>query len=431
MFELKSTFKPIRRAVIIGVCWGGESWEQTKSLLDELGELVDALGVQVVECMMIKSHKPQAHLLVGNGKAAQIIQCAREKGAGVIIFDHPITPAQQRNWEALSNLAVIDREEVILDIFVRRAHTREARLQVELARMEYSLPRLTRAWQHLERQAGTGFGMTGAGETQLETDRRLIRKRIDRLKLELAKVRLQRATRRKSRFRETRGPSIPHAAIVGYTNAGKSSLFRRLTGTHVLVEDKLFATLDTTTRRVDLPRGTSIFLTDTVGFVRKLPHRLVESFKATLEESILADFLIHVLDVTNEAVLEFYDTTMDVLEELGANMKRMIIVFNKIDLQYDPVRRASLQRRFPDAIFVSTRTGEGFEELYGYMKDLFTDRWIRRDLLVPQSRYHLISELHQNASVIAKYYEGDDVRLTVSISPRMLARYEEYIVNGN
>jgi GTPase len=425
MFELKSTSKSIRKALLVGVLGSEEIREQVESLLDELQELVRTLGIESIQKMLAKSVPFHARYLVGTGKADEIVFAAKEKKVDVIIFDHEITPAQQRNWETLSGLPVIDREEVILDIFARRARTREARLQVDLAQMEYSLPRLTRAWGHLSRQGGGGIGAMGAGETQLETDRRLVRRRIDRLKEELVDVRLQRATRRKQRQRRPES----HAAIVGYTNAGKSSLFQALTGSKTLVEDKLFATLDTMTRKIELPEGQSVLMTDTVGFVRKLPHRLVESFKATLEESVLADFLIHVLDVNNEAVLEFYQTTMEVLEELGADVKRMITVFNKIDLPQSPVRLASLQRRFPDALFISAETGEGLDALKDRISDLLADRVTRGDFLVPQSRYDLISGLHRNGSVITEVYEGDHVRLTAMLPPKMLPLYMPYRVD--
>jgi GTP-binding protein HflX len=242
---------------------------------------------------------------------------------------------------------VIDRHEVILDIFNMRARTKEARLQVELARLEYSIPRLTRMWAHLDRQGGSGGGAGGGaakgeGESQLEIDRRLANKRLDRVKAELDDVKRNRETMRKERSRVP----VPHIAIVGYTNAGKSSLLNRLTGSDVLAEDKLFATLDTTTRRMELPDGQHILMTDTVGFVRRLPHDLVQSFRATLEEAIGADFLIHVLDASHPRVLEFFKTTTEVLAELGAGDKQVVLALNKIDLIEDPDRLAQIQRHF-------------------------------------------------------------------------------------
>lgn len=427
MFELKSTSKPLRKAILVGVYSGQESVEHAQSLLDELADLVDTMGLQVLEKKLVKSIKFHPRYLVGTGKAEEIVEEATTKKADVVVFDNVITPGQQRNWEKLApKLAIIDREEVILDIFSRRARSREARLQVELARMEYSLPRLTRAWGHLSRQGGSGMGAMGAGETQLETDRRLVRARIDKLKAELAEVISQRATRRKQRQRRP----TPHAAIVGYTNAGKSSLFRKLTGEEVLVEDKLFATLDTTTRNLPLEHGQNLLLTDTVGFVRKLPHRLVESFKATLEESVLADFLVHVMDVSNPEIEEFYSVTMNVLEELGADVKRVITVFNKIDLQKDPKVVSSLKRRFPDALFVSAETGEGLDKLVHRMSDMLSDNVTRADFLIPQSRYDLVSDIHRHGSVLSEEYEGDHVKLSAMVPPKILSQFNGYRVDG-
>ncbi len=419
-----STTPAKRRAYLVGICLH-ETREEAASLLDELRQLVETLGIVIVGQTLVRMHQAHARFFVGTGKADEIMVEAQKHQADVVIFDSPISPGQQRNWEKLSKLAVIDREEVILDIFDRRAQTKEARLQVELARMEYSLPRLTRAWTHLSRQGGSGFGAMGAGETQLETDRRLVRKRIDTLKAELSKLLSQRATRRKQRQRRP----TPHTAIVGYTNAGKSSLFRKLTGAEVLVEDKLFATLDTTTRKLELPNGQDLLVTDTVGFVRRLPHSLVESFKATLEESVLAEFLIHVLDSTQEAVLEFHETTMSVLEELGADVKHMITVFNKIDAVSNPATLMDLRRKFPDALFVSALTGEGVEELKHAMVEQLPVRLERAEYLIPQSRYDLISAMHRHGDVLHQDYEGENVRLTASLPPRMLPTYTPFQVS--
>jgi GTP-binding protein HflX len=303
MFDIKERPKQVERALLIGVYKDGEQKEESESLLAELDALVDTLEIPVIDRLLVKVQARNARYFVGSGKAEEIAERAKQLEIDVIVFDNGLSPAQQRNWEALTGVAVIDREEVILDIFGRRARTKEARLQVDLARMEYSLPRLTRAWSHLSRQGG-GLGGKGEGETQLESDRRLVRAQIDRLKSDLELVRLRRATQRKQRQRLP----LPSAAIVGYTNVGKSALLKKLTGAQVLVEDKLFATLDTTTRRVLLPSGQSLLLTDTVGFVRNLPHRLIEAFKATLEEAVLSDFLIHVLDASHPRVFDWVPT---------------------------------------------------------------------------------------------------------------------------
>src|SRR4029434_2161402 len=346
--------KPPTRALLVGAYVDPNGRDEAASLLDELEELVRTLGLIIGERMLVHHREKHARYLLGSGKAGEIAQRAEAEGFDLIVFDNELSPSQQRNWEKLFGGPVIDRQEVILDIFARRAQTREARLQIELARAEYSLPRFTRAWGHLVPQGG-GIGSRGEGESQLEQDKRRLRTQIDRLRRELQQVRAARATQRKDRQRTP----VPNAAIVGYTNAGKSSLLRRLTGAEVHIEDKLFATLDTTTRRIDLPNKRPLLLTDTVGFVRRLPHRLVEAFNATLEESVLADFLIHVLDASQPAVLEFYQTTVRVLAELGSHDKPTLVVFNKIDKVADPAVLAHLRRHFPDGLFISVHTGEG------------------------------------------------------------------------
>lgn len=342
MFEIKEKPKMVERALLVGVYRRGDDERIARNLLDELAELTRTLGIGIVGDQLVRIQQPQPKFFVGSGKAEEICELARELQADVIVFDNELTPAQQRSWESHSKLCVIDRHEVILDIFAKRAQTKEARLQVALARMEYSLPRLTRAWTHLSRQGG-GVGAKGEGETQLETDRRLVRKRIDKLKTELTEVRARRATQRKQRERVP----VPHAAIVGYTNAGKSSLLKRMTEADVLVADKLFATLDTTTRRIELPNNRPLLLTDTVGFVRNLPHDLVDAFKATLEEAVLADFLIHVVDASQPDAIAFHKTTLDVLQELGAEEKPILTVFNKIDLA-EPEQLRPLRLHFPE-----------------------------------------------------------------------------------
>lgn len=437
MFELKP--KPdANRALLVGVHWKtkeGDRAAEAASLLEELAELTDTLGLPVADRLLVRVPAPQARYIVGSGKAAEITAHARALDCDVVIFDNELTPGQQRNWESLlkgdgsREVAAIDREQVILDIFAGRARTKEARLQVDLARMEYSLPRLTRAWGHLSRQQGGGLGGKGEGETQLETDRRLVRKRIDHIKAELAAVRSQRATQRKGRQRTP----VPQAAIVGYTNAGKSSLLRALTGADVLVENKLFATLDPTTRQVDLPGGQRLLLTDTVGFVRNLPHRIVEAFKATLEEAVVSDFLVHVLDATSPEVFRFYQTTREVLRELGAEEKPTLTVFNKVDL-LPPDRDAlnGLRRHFPDALFISTRTGEGLNVLRDHLADQLRDRVARVELRLPPERGDLLAELHRHGHVIATESDADTGTLHVhaTLPPKFLPAFAAYRVTG-
>src|SRR6202162_5887653 len=423
MFDIKEKPRQVERALLVGVYKDAEQKEEFESLLTELNSLVETLDIPVIDCLLVRVQERNPRYFVGSGKAEEIFERAKQLEIDVIIFDNGLSPAQQRNWEALTGMAVIDREEVILDIFARRARTKEARLQVDLARMEYSLPRLTRAWGHLSRQGG-GLGGKGEGETQLETDRRLVRAQIDRLKSDLELVRLRRATQRKLRERLP----LPSAAIVGYTNVGKSALLKKLTGAQVLVEDKLFATLDTTTRRVLLPSGQSLLLTDTVGFVRNLPHRLVDAFKATLEEAVLSDFLIHVLDASHPRIFDFYQTTMGVLGELGADSKRMITVLNKIDLVNDESTLHTLRLHFPDGVCVSVRSGEGLKELLHRMADLLADRVSKVELALPLDRTDLLSLLHRTSLVIDVSYEGSQISVVALVSSKVYARVEPFIV---
>jgi GTP-binding protein HflX len=422
MFEIKPRDKMVERAVLVGAYMDVEGRAEAEDLLQELAELVQTLGIPVIERILVHHREAHARLLLGTGKADEIADRVREIGGDVIIFDNELTPAQQRNWEEISKVSVIDRHEVILDIFGTRAQTREARIQVDLARMSYSLPRLTRAWSHLGKQGG-GIGAKGEGESQLEQDKRKIRGQMDGLRRELQQVRKSRATQRKDRKRAP----VPNAAIVGYTNAGKSSLLRHLTGANVLVEDKLFVTLDTTTRKIALPNKQPLLLTDTVGFVRKLPHQLVESFNATLEEAALSDFLIHVLDASHPKVMEFYNTTMHVLADLGADTKQMLVVFNKMDKADNPAAKVVLRRHFPDAIFISVHTGEGMDELIERIGGFVDHDTVTLQLQLPLERTDLLARLHREGRVLATEYGDDSVDVQVILSGRTTDDFLEYV----
>ena len=419
----------VERAFLIGVYFDRADEERAQSLLEELTELVTTLGIGIVgkQCIFVRNRNKR--YLTGTGKAEEMIDEALSLESDCIIFDNELSPSQQRTWEEDSSITVLDREEVILDIFKMRAQTKEARLQVELARMQYSLPRLARMWTHLDRQGGGGGGggkgaARGEGEQQIEVDRRLARKRIDRIKSELEDVRRNRETQRKQRSDE----GIGQASIVGYTNAGKSSLLNALAGADVLAEDKLFATLDPTTRRLELPDGQPLLMTDTVGFVRNLPHRLVEAFKATLEEAILADFLVHVLDASSQEIFSFYETTVSVLKELGAAEKPTVLVLNKMDLVADDLERVQeLKAHFgEDAVFLSVATGEGMDALIGKMSDLMVDRVARLKLRIPQARQDVIALLHREAKILSTDYEGNDVLLTSIVPHALRHRVEKF-----
>ena len=395
---------------------------EAASLLAELAELVRTRGIAIAGSELVQHREMHARYLIGSGKAEEFAERAKEEKLAGIVFDHDLTPSQQRNWELLAGMPVLDRQKVILDIFAARARTREARLQIELAQLEYALPRLTRAWSHLGGQGG-GIGGRGEGESQLEQDRRRSWKAMDKLKAELKEIRSARATQRKDRQRTP----VPNCAIVGYTNAGKSSLLRRLTGAEVLVEDKLFATLDTTTRKVALPSHQPLLLTDTVGFVRKLPHRLVEAFKATLEEAVQADFLVHLLDASAPEVLEFHQTTIDVLKELGAGDRPAIIVFNKVDKVADPAVLQRLRSHFPDAFFISAHTGEGIPALLEKMTELASPGNVTRELRIPAAESGVLARLHREAQVLRVAYDGSDAVATVTLSQRLAEECARFI----
>ncbi len=428
MFDIQERPNLVERALLIGAYFKRDGGFEAKDLLTELEELVSNLGIQIGDVMPVHVRDMSPRYLTGSGKAEELMRHAKALDCDCIIFDNELSPAQQRAWEEESGLVVIDRHEVILDIFNLRAKTREARLQVALARMEYSLPRLTRMWAHLDRQRGQGAGpgaARGEGEAQLEIDRRLANKRIDKLKADLAEVRRQRETQRKERSRVP----VPHGAIVGYTNAGKSTLLNSLTQSDVLAEDKLFATLDTSTRRLTLPDSQHVLLTDTVGFVRNLPHDLVQSFRATLEEAVLADFLIHVVDGSHPSALIFHKTTTEVLGELGAGDKRSILVLNKMDLVEDASRVSELRNQFPDAILLSLKTGEGVPDLLHSIHEMVFDRVVRLELRLPMNRLDLLALAHQEGKVLQEKFEADAAYVQCVVPKHIASRFEAFTTN--
>ena len=429
MFEVREKPDMVERALLVRFCFDSRELEEAESLLEELGELVSTLGISVEQKVLARCREMKKKFLCGTGKAQEIVDLAKAHDCDVIVVDNGLAPSQQREWEQLGDMCVIDREEVILDIFAQRAATREARLQVELARMQYALPRLARMWGHLDREGGGGTGGAGAsrgmGEKQIEVDRRLANTNIDRCKRELEEVRKQRATQRKVRERQ----ETPHAAIVGYTNAGKSTLLNRLSNADVMAKDMLFATLDTTTRRIELPDGQPLLVTDTVGFVRNLPHRLVEAFKATLEEAVLADFLIHVLDATSPEIERFHDTTLKVLSELGAEDKPVITVLNKIDMVSDSDQLKDLEHQFPDALTLSAATGQNLEQLFEACCHKLADRVRRHQYHIPQERGDLVNLLHREAKVLSTEYNANEVWVTAVVPTQIAGKLESFVHN--
>ena len=399
------------------------SWG-TRESLDELAELAVTAGGVVVGDGVQRLEAPVAGTFIGPGKAAEFASFCSANDVDTVVFDDELTPAQSRNLEKVFGCKVLDRTALILDILAQRARTREGKLQVELAQLQHLLPRLTRFWGHLSRQSG-GIGMRGGeGESQLESDRRRLQERIEKITEELQAVRRQRATQRHGRQRN----QWPLASIVGYTNAGKSTLLNALTGAGVLAEDKLFATLDPATRRLRLPTNQNVLLTDTVGFIRKLPHGLVEAFKATLEEVVQADLLLHVVDVSHPQADEQIVAVNTVLHEIGAEGKPTIMVFNKIDrFGGDGLLKKYLDM-FPKAAAVSAMTGQGIAEL---LEEVGTQlRPIREyvELRVPHDNSAVMARLHEVAQVTERDYAGAQARFKARIPPHFHAEFEPYII---
>ena len=410
MFEVKEKPRKVERAFLLSVIKRKDEEPNAISLLDELTELVINLGIKVVGSQIVRTRKTFPGHILGKGKCEEVFKQVVDLNCDVIIFDNEISPGQQRNWEELTKVLVIDRHEIILDVFADRAQTKEAVLQVQLARLEYSLPRLKRAWTHLDRQRGGGVTQRGEGEAQIELDQRMLRDKISATKKEIKLVANRRTTSRKKRQR------IPLAtlAIVGYTNAGKSTLLNKITGSTVLSEDKLFATLDPTSRKAKLPGGRTVILTDTVGFIRKLPHRLIDAFKATLEEAIVSDILLHVVDFSCSEYEEHLITTQTVLAELGASDKDTIIVYNKIDNGFDSVNSLKVKSQSQQSVFISCKTGEGIDELLRLVEWKLNQSFNLVNYLVPHERYDIISKMREQGCILSEKISDNGVEITAT-----------------
>ena len=399
-------------------------WELRDSL-EELSELANTAGAEVVGDGMQKMAAPCASTFIGKGKADEFAQHCRRADVDTVIFDDELSPAQSRNLEEVFNCKILDRTALILDIFAQRARTREGKLQIELAQLQHLLPRLTRFWGHLSRQQG-GIGMRGGeGETQLETDRRRVQDRIARISRDLQVVRRTRSTQRNARQRT----HWALASIVGYTNAGKSTLLNTLTGSEVLVENKLFATLDPATRRLRLPTNQNVLLTDTVGFIRKLPHGLVEAFKATLEEVVQADLLVHVVDISHPRAEEQIQSVDAVLKEIGAEGKPTLMVFNKID-QLDGSRDTLTRflERHPHGVAISAAKGEGIPALLAELGSQLRPVREFMELAVPHENADVIARLHEVAQVVERRYHGRTARFKARIPPHFYHEFAPFVV---
>ncbi|HEX2091947.1 MAG TPA: GTPase HflX [Longimicrobiaceae bacterium] len=410
---------PRERAVLVGAPEKGLPQQLADEHLEELARLTDTAGPEVVGSLTQKIDKPNPRFFIGEGKAEELKGLVAESEATLIIFDDELSPAQGRNLEQFTGTRVMDRAELILDIFATRARSAEARMQVELAQLQYLRPRLTRMWTHLSRVRG-GVGMRGPGETQLETDRRMIDHRIARLKEELERVARQRATQRKGR------EAVLRASLVGYTNAGKSSVLRGMSGADVFVEDRLFATLDPTTRAVEVGEGAEVLLTDTVGFIRKLPHHLVASFRATLEEASEADVLLHVIDSSHPGWEEQKEVVEEVLAELGLHDSPTILVFNKVDRltheEEDALRARSASYQGTPVVFASTVEEGGLEPLRELL--LARVREMRPDVRITLSSAQggVLAEIYREGEVLEREDSGAEIHLRARLPAAALGR---------
>jgi GTP-binding protein HflX len=409
------------RIVLVGVTIPPETVDDTEAHLDELALLVDTAGADVAERVLQRRESPDPATYIGKGKAEELRQVSLEVDADTVVFDDELSPAQSRNLEKLLGRTAIDRTAVILDIFAQNARTQEGRAQVELALLRYRLPRLRGRGKAFSQQAG-GIGTRGPGETQLEVDRRRLLRRITKLESELRDLSKTRRTQRKSRARS----GIPTVSLVGYTNAGKSTLLNRLTDAGVLVENRLFATLDPRTRRLDLPGGEAVLVNDTVGFVRKLPHQLVEAFQSTLEVVKESDLLVHVVDSAASDPGEQIDAVRTVLAEIGADRVPELLAFNKADIAPEAKR---LVDRHPGSVMLSATTGEGVDVLLRTIGDRLRALAPVVELRVPYDRGDVLAALHREGEVLSEAHEPEAAVLRARFRTGGAGRFEEFVVS--
>ena len=418
---------PPSRAILVGVKLRNTSMQETEESLQELRQLAETAGIEVVCETIQPRNMPNPTYFIGEGKVEELKPLIEELDADAIIFDEELSPAQDRNLEQTLDVATIDRTGLILQVFAQRALTKEARLQVALAQLEYALPRLTRMWTHLSRLATGGGGgrhLRGPGETQLEMDRRWVRRNIAHVRKALESVEKQRLVQRRNRSEKIK------VSFVGYTNAGKSTLFNRLTGESVLAEDKLFATLDSTTRKVDLPQKQQILLSDTVGFIKKLPHQLVAAFKATLEEVAAADFLLHVVDVSHPEAEAQIAAVNTVLHELDATDIPTFMVFNKIDRLKTADDLHILQCQHPDAFPISAQHGDGVAALMEALADRFADLGTNLDLSIPYTEGKALDLLYKYGTVLNTEYADEAIHVKARLPSRYLKSVSEFLVSS-
>lgn len=418
MIELVRNEK--ERAIVVGLATHNTAKREISEYLDELTLLADTAGADVLHKILQERDRIDPAFYIGKGKVEQLAQLVDDDNISLLIFDDDLSPAQVRNLESAIKRKIIDRSGLILDIFATRAKSNEARTQVELAQLQYLLPRLTRQWTHLSKQFG-GIGTKGPGETQIETDRRIIRERISHLKKKLEKINQQHETRRKLR------KELTSVALVGYTNVGKSTLLNTLSDADVFVENRLFATLDTTTRTVALSSSSAILLSDTVGFIRKLPHHLIASFKSTLKEVTEADILLHVIDVCHPRFEEQMQVVASTLEELGANAKPILYVFNKIDALPDRHILRDLQRQYSPAVFISAFRGINILSLKEILLGMVRQSFYTVTFSLPQHEYKTLATLHDLVEISDKQYENGTVLVKARINEKMFDHFQQML----
>lgn len=422
MNELKQEHR--ERAALVGLNCGGfaEFDNSDEETLEELRELLDTAGGDCIFTALQKKSAPDAHTFIGEGKAQEIAQLVQQNEVELVVFDNELSPSQSRALEDVFKCRVMDRNGLILDIFADRAKTSEGKLQVELAQYKYLLPRLSGMWSHLVRQTAGGgkspIGTRGPGETQLETDRRHIRQRIARLEKEIETVKQNRATQRRKRQKS----ETPLVALVGYTNAGKSTLLNTLTGAGVHANNRLFDTLDPTTKSYRMEDGSELLISDTVGFIRKLPHHLVDAFKATLEELTYADVLVHVIDASNEQWEMQAEVVERLISELGAWETPRIVVFNKCDLM-----PPEFQPRMSGALHISAKNGEGMETLLKTIEETLGRGKEKLEFILPYDRASVLDWLYQNADVKSAEYQGEGIAVTVVCDARARGALREFV----
>jgi GTP-binding protein HflX len=406
------------RAILVGLFRGVQARAAEEESITELAELVQSAGGEVVDRFLQGKERPDPAHVVGRGKLDEVGRFVKAHEADLVVFDCELSPAQLRNLEAALDCKVLDRSELILDIFSQRAHSSEGKLQVELAQLEYLLPRLAGKGQALSRLGG-GIGTRGPGETKLETDRRAIRTRIARIKLELTQLEKRRALHRARR----KGKPILSVSLVGYTNAGKSTLFNRISSAETFADPKMFATLDPLVRRVALPSGQEVLLTDTVGFIRKLPHSLVAAFHATLEETLESDLIVHVIDVSHPSLVELRTAVYEVLHEIGVSDQPVMEVYNKLD-QLPSIPR--LESEHPHTV-VSAKTGEGIREFLERLEAELSRRFKPVRLFIPFDRQEVVSYLRSSSKIESLEYREEGIYVVAFLSPADLGRYQEFM----